>query len=102
MSERTDFFATLSYLNAKASARGFESVDEDGYGVALGIRSMLTDSFELNGSIGYADLGDGADGTSFNAGALYSFTENFAIGFDIGVDEDVTLYGIGARFYFGS
>jgi long-subunit fatty acid transport protein len=102
MSDRTDFFATLSYLWAEASVSNFDSVDEDGYGVAVGIRSMLTDNFELNGSIGYADLGDGADGTSFNAGALYSFTKTFAIGFDIGIDEDVTLYALGGRFYFGN
>ena len=102
MSERTDFFASLSYLSAEVSAGGFGSVDEDGYGVSVGIRSMLTDNFELNGSIGYSDLGDGADGTAFNAGALYSFTPTFAIGFDIGIDEDVTLYGLGGRFYFGN
>ena len=102
MSESTDFFATLSYLTAEISASGFGSLDEDGYGVAIGVRSLLTDKVELSGSIGYSDLGDGADGTAFNAGALYSFTENFAVGFDIGIDEDVTLYGIGGRFYFGN
>lgn len=102
MSERTDFFATLSYLSAEISASGFDSVDEDGYGVSVGIRSMLTDNFELNGSIGYSDLGDGADGTAFNAGALYSFTPTFAIEFGIGIDEDVTLYALGGRFYFGN
>jgi hypothetical protein len=59
-------------------------------------------NFELNGSIGYSDLGDGADGTAFNAGALYSFTPTFAIEFGIGIDEDVTLYGLGGRFYFGN
>lgn len=102
LSDRTDFFATLSYLSVEVSASGLGSVDEDGYGVAIGVRSMLTDNVELNGSIGYSDLGNGADGTAFNAGALYSFTESFAIGFDIGIEEDVTLYGVGGRFYFGN
>lgn len=102
MSESTDFFATLSYLTAEISASGFGSLDEDGYGIAIGVRSMLTDKVELNGSIGYSDLGDGADGTAFNAGALYSFTPTFAIEFGIGIDEDVTLYGLGGRFYFGN
>jgi len=102
LSDRTDFFATLSYLSVEVSASGFGSIDEDGYGVAIGVRSMLTDNVELNGSIGYSDLGDGADGTAFNVGALYSFTESFAVGFDIGIEEDFTLYGIGGRFYFGN
>ena len=81
---------------------GFGSVDDDGYGVSVGIRGLLSDNVELNGSIAYSDLGDGADGTAFGAGALYSFTENFALGFDVSVDDDVTMYGVGARFYFGS
>jgi opacity protein-like surface antigen len=102
LSDRTDFFATLSYLSVEVSASGFGSIDEDGYGVAIGVRSMLTDNVELNGSLGYSDLGDGADGTAFNVGALYSFTESFAVGFDIGIEEDFTLYGIGGRFYFGN
>lgn len=102
LSDRTDFFATLSYLSVEVSASGLGSVDEDGYGVAIGVRSMLTDNVELNGSLGYSDLGDGADGTAFNVGALYSFTESFAVGFDIGIEEDVTLYGLGGRFYFGN
>jgi len=102
MSERTDLVATLSYLSAEISASGFGSDNADGYGVSIGVRSMLTDNVELNGSIGYSDLGDGADGTAFSAGALYSFTDNFALGFDIGIDEDVTLYGLGGRFYFGN
>ena len=102
LSDRTDFFATLSYLSVEVSASGLGSVDEDGYGVAIGVRSMLTDNVELNGSLGYSDLGDGADGTAFNVGALYSFTESFAVGLDIGFEEDVTLYSLGGRFYFGN
>jgi len=102
ISDRTDVFATLSYLSAEVSASGFGSIDEDGYGVSVGLRSMLSDEFELNGSVGYSDLGDGADGTAFGIGALYSFTSNFAIGLNLGFEEDVTMYGVGARFYFGN
>ena len=102
LSDRSDFYATLSYIRAEASVSGFGSVDDDGYGVSVGIRGLLSDNVELNGSIAYSDLGDGADGTAFGAGALYSFTENFALGFDVSVDDDVTMYGVGARFYFGS
>ena len=102
LSDRSDFFATISYIRAEASVSGFGSLDEDGYGVSVGIRGLLTDNVELNGSIAYSDLGDGADGTAFGVGALYSFTENFALGFDVSTDDDVTMYGVGARFYFGS
>lgn len=100
LSNGADFYAALSYLRAEVSASGFGSADEDGYGLTVGVRGMLTDKVELNGRIGYSDLGDGADGTAFGAGALYSFTDSFALGFDLEIDEDVTLYGVGARFYF--
>ena len=100
MSENADFFATLSYVSAEASASGFESVDEDGFGATVGVRGMVGDNVELAASIGYVDLGDAGDGTSFGVSGLYSFTESFALGLFINTDDDVTGYGLGARFYF--
>lgn len=102
LSERVDFFASLSYIDAEVSASGLGSVDEDGYGVAAGIRGMVTDRFEVNGSLLYTDLGDGADGTAVAAEALYSFSDAFALGFNIETDDDVTIFGIAGRFYFGN
>lgn len=102
LSERVDFFASLSYIQAEVSASGFGSVDEDGYGVAVGMRGMVADRFEVNGSLKYSDLGDGADGTAVAAQALYSFTDAFALGLNIETDDDVTIFGIGGRFYFGN
>ena len=101
ISDKTDFFGTVSWVKAEASISGFGSEDEDGYGLGLGMRSYLTDKFELNGSIGYVDLRDGSDGTSVGVGALYEFTPTFAVVFDVDFDEDVTTYGIGGRIYFG-
>jgi opacity protein-like surface antigen len=102
ISDRVDFFAALSFLTFEASASGFGSVDEDGYGVNAGLRGLVTDKLELNGHVAYSDLGDDMDGTAIGAGALYNLTDNFALGVEIEAEEDVTLYGIGARFYFGN
>ena len=102
LSDRADFYAAISYIQAEISAPGFGSADEDGYGVTVGLRGMVTDKVELSGGISYSDLGDGADGTAFGAGALYSFTDTFALGVNIETDDDVTVYGIGGRFYFGN
>lgn len=102
LSNGADFIATLSYLRAEASVGGFGSVDEDGYVASAGVRGLIGDRVELTGSIGYSDLGNGADGTVVNAGAQYSLTESFALGFDIELDEDVTLYALVARLYFGN
>lgn len=100
LTDNSDFFGTLSYVSAEVSADGFGSIDEDGYAAAIGVRGMVGERLELNGSLGYVDLGDGGDGTSFGAGLLYSFTDAFAVGFSLDIDEDITAYGIGVRLYF--
>jgi len=101
VSDKTDFYGILSWVKAEASISGFASEDDDGYGLTVGLRSMVTDKVELEGHIGYVDLGDSGDGTAVGVGALYAFTPNFAAGATVDFDEDVTTYGIGARVYFG-
>lgn len=100
ISENADFYGALSFVRAEASASGFGSVDDDGYSATIGLRGMIGERFELNGSLAYVDFGDGGDTTAFGAGALYSFTDAVAAGFSIETDDDVTAYGLGLRIYF--
>ena len=100
ISDNADFYGMFSYLTAEASADGFGSVDEDGYAATIGVRGMVGERFELNGSLAYVDFGNGGDSTAFGAGALYYFTNAIAAGFSIDIDDDVTAYGIGVRVYF--
>jgi hypothetical protein len=100
ISDNADFYGMFSYLTAEASADGFGSVDEDGYAATIGVRGMVGERFELNGSLAYVDFGSGSDSTAFGAGALYYFTDAVAAGFSIDIDDDVTAYGIGVRIYF--
>ena len=102
ISDRSDVFATVNYLRAEVSASGLGSADDDGFGISVGVRAMLSDTFELNGSIGYVDFDDGGDSTSVSAGGLFNLTETFALGLGIEVDDDVTSYGILGRIYFGN
>ena len=99
-SPRSDFFAEVAYVYADLSVSGFGSTDEDGYGVTVGVRGMVTDVVELVGKASYVDLGE-ADGSSFGVGALYSASDMIAIGLFADFDEDATAYGLGVRFYFG-
>ncbi len=101
MSDTTDFAVTAEYARAEAKESGFGSIDDDGYGVGLLIRSMLSDAFELNGGINYVDFGgtDGSD-TSFTVGGIYSFTDTVGFGARVEMGDDVTLYQLGFRFYF--
>jgi len=101
VSDRADFFTTVSYISAEASVSGFGSSDEDGYGISVGLRGMASDRVELAGAISYADLGDGGDGTSIAGEALYDFTDTFSAGVNLGFGEDTTVYGIFGRLYFG-
>lgn len=101
LSPAADFFATLSYVRAEASVAGFGSADEDGIGIEIGVRGKMNERIELEGRLGYVDLGDGGDGTSFGGAALYEFNETFALGATLDLDEDLTAYGIVGRVYFG-
>lgn len=98
INEQTDWFVTAAYLDLKASARGFGSASDDGFGVGIGIRSMLNPAFELYGKVSYEDVGDGD--TTIAAGAWYTLTGNLALGAGIDVGDDITGWGVGIRLYF--
>ncbi|MEJ2298719.1 MAG: outer membrane beta-barrel protein [Woeseiaceae bacterium] len=100
LNNNVDFYGLLSFERAEASASGFGSEDENGYGAEIGIRGMIGDRFELNGSLHYVDLGDGADSTGFGTGLLYNFSNVFAAGLALDFDEDDKALGLGFRVYF--
>ncbi|BDX05850.1 outer membrane beta-barrel protein [Planctobacterium marinum] len=97
ISATTDFFATLSYEYVDASALG-ESESDNGYGITVGARSMLTDAFELGGSIAYIDVEE--DDTTFTIDGRYYFTDNFAAGLSYGVADDADFYSVSLRYAF--
>ncbi len=79
ISDVTNFFVDALFVDAEVDTGGFGSVDENGFGLAIGLRSNLSDTLELEGSITHVDLGD-ADGTTFAAAGWYKFSREFAIG----------------------
>ena len=99
LSPNMDFVARLSWVRFDASGPG-GSVDDDGFGATIGLRGMAGSNVELAGFIDYIDIGD-ADDTSIIGQAWYNFTEQFAVGLNLGLGDDITRYGIGARLYFG-
>lgn len=93
ISDRADVFANLTY---ESWDLGF--ADDDGFGVAVGVRGYLADRVEMTGRVNYVDIGD-FDDTSFGVTGLYEFTDAFAAG--LAIDSgDVTTFGVTARFYF--
>ena len=45
LSDRSDFLAEISYMNAKVAVEDFD-VDGDGYRVSVGFRGLMADNFE--------------------------------------------------------
>jgi opacity protein-like surface antigen len=101
LSPQLDLVTGLSYEYAEVSVDGFGSVDDNGFGLSVGLRFAASDALELNGGISYVDFGDGGDDTGFGAGALYNFSNNFALGLSASWTDDTSSYGIGGRYYFG-
>ena len=105
LTPKLDLVATVSYLTAEVTANvpGFRSlsVDDDGFGVGVGLRGLVTDQFELNGKIDYVDFDNAGDDTTFTVGARYSFTPAWAVGADIKFNDDGNAWMIGGRYTFG-
>lgn len=92
-----DLFGTINYVDVD---------DDDGFGVQIGARTMITPSFEGNIAYTYVDVGDGSDG--FDIGGVYLFTPNWGVTFgyeyatsESGSDEiDVDGFNVGIRYDF--
>jgi hypothetical protein len=98
LSPTSDFVVNVAYLRAEIGTF-LGSIDEDGLGVSVGVRNMITPRVELAGFATYSDLGDGDLG--FTGRAWYYLTEQFAVGANFGLTDDITRYGIAGRLYFG-
>ena len=100
LTAKTDFFGevTYEYVNLDVELDGISGEDDNGYGVTAGIRSMLTEQFELRGAIRYIDIEE--DETAFEIGADYFFTPQFSFGATYVIADDVDLLGVSARYTF--
>jgi hypothetical protein len=95
---------TVSYEYIKiaaSSCRNNESADDNGIGIGfgLGVRSRLTEKFEVDGSIGYVDIADESE-TAFGVSGYYYFTNELAVGAHYSSTADVSVYGASLRYSF--
>lgn len=100
MSDTIDFVGRVSYEKAEVSA-GVIGADEDGFGVSAGLRFAASEDLEFNASLAYVDLGSGSGETAIGIGFLYDLSDKIAFGLNGSWGDDVSVYGIGGRFYFG-
>lgn len=102
LTEKLDFVGTLSFLNLSVDVPGLGSADDSGLALGVGLRGRVSEAFELRGEVKYAELDDAGNDTTFGVGGRYYFTPMFALGADIGVNDDGTSWTLGGRFDFGN
>jgi len=99
LNDKVDFVASVAYVYVDVDSNRFNnSQNDDGYALRGGLRAMVTPKLELNGGATYVDVDD--DNTSAYFGAVYSFTEAFAVTGNVDVGDNATTYGVGLRLYF--
>ena len=105
LNSNVDLVPNLSYISTNASANvgGFSSSTSDtGYDVGLQLRAMVTDQFELDGSVDHSSPGSSTN--SVSVGALYNFTPVFAVGVGYGLSttnaQNTNGWTLALRYYF--
>ncbi len=101
LSDTVDFFGTVAYEYQELEDQGV-SIDDNGFGIGVGLRARVSQSIELNGGIQYVDLGDMfGDDTAFTAGGQFALTDNVELGLSGSWGDDLSIYTLSGRFYFG-
>jgi hypothetical protein len=101
LSGKVDLLTTASYIRQEADLPLVGEIDDDALGLGLALRGRVAERLEVSGGINYVNFDQGGDDTSFSVGGRYYFNKLFALGADVGFDEDGTTYLLGVRFDFG-
>lgn len=94
------FFAEFGYEDADAN--GFS---DSGFEFDAGVRSMVSENFELSAHLGYSDLGSFDTFTKYGVGAVWMFGDNMGVSFNYDLwsadsGSDLDTMGVGFRFNF--
>lgn len=92
---RTDLYADVSFVNIDIETP-IGDTDDNGIGANLGIRSMLTDNFELEVAGSYIDAFDDSE-TGASIGARFYANQTTSVQFALGFSEDTTSFAISLR-----
>lgn len=102
LTENTDMYGGVSYEYVEAEVEsdfGSDSADDSGYGLRLGVRSMVTDAIELTGQVAYIKIDDESE-TAIGVAAFYHFNNNVSIGGGYSAQEDLDSLSASVRFSF--
>lgn len=99
ISSTTDLVTRLSYAKAEVEYAGF-SEDANGYGIDLGIRSLVLSNLELEALAVYSDGSDMDGEVGLNINAKFFFTPAFALIVGYSDGDDTSGVSAGLRFNF--
>jgi len=92
--ENSSWFVSYTFGNWELAN---EDIDVDTF--RAGLRSMTTDSLELNASLASYDI-EGESETGFQVGLAYSVSDNVQVTFDLEDIDDLDIMTFGARMTF--
>jgi len=99
LNDRLDLIGTVSYLYTKVDFGPGDS-DDDAIGLGVGLRGRVTDRFEVQGGVQYADLELLRDDILLSLGGRYYLTPQLALGAGVEAGDDVTTWNAGVRYEF--
>ena len=101
ISANSDLYGAISIERIGEELTYYGSDSETGYGAYVGIKSRLSDIFELYGEAGYLKISDyDISDASFEAGTNLYFTENFGAGVSYRKFDDIGILGANIRYAF--
>jgi outer membrane protein assembly factor BamA len=103
LTEQLDLVSGVSVQRLRLEDQFLNTLNEDGYGLKVGLRGLAGRRFEWTAAVNYVDFGRGIDDTSWSAGFRYYFTRLFAVGVDVGSTDKNQMSGtLGFRWDFGN
>ncbi len=102
ISDKTDFYGIVSYETIKAdvSSGGYsDDASESGVGLEVGIRSLMSEQFELIGSLKNVSIEDESE-LSVDVTAMLHMSDSFSIFVGAGKADDATSMNAGVSLFF--
>ncbi|WP_448568020.1 hypothetical protein [Thalassotalea ganghwensis] len=106
LTQSTEIYAALGYSNKKSQGYYFADLNENGYGLITGIRSLVTTNIELGSEASFTKYSSEKD-TAIEVSALYHFSKSFSVGIGYaftnlkdGYDENIKLGSLSIRYHY--
>ncbi len=89
-----------TYLTQEWNGHSINELDDDALSMAVGIRSNISSTFELNAGLGVSSY-DGEETGYLSGGLVYSFSSGFGLTLDTTInDMETTSIAAGIRYTF--